>query len=55
MAIYYVSEAMGQAVFIHLDGDVMTSFTENADNVEWHTYQDWLAEGNTPEPWIPAE
>lgn len=24
-------------------------------NTEWLLYQQWLAEGNTPEPWPPNE
>ncbi len=45
----------GQTVVIRLDGNVMTSFTENPDNADWRAYEEWLAEGNTPEPWPPAE
>jgi hypothetical protein len=56
MAYYTMTSPMsGQAVVIHLDRNVMTSFTENPDNADWRAYLEWLAEGNTPEPWPPAE
>lgn len=55
MPNYYISEAMGQTVIIRIDGGTMTSFAENPANADWVAYQEWLAEGNTPEPWPPAE
>lgn len=57
MATYYSTTAPigGATVIIRMDGGTMTSFTDNPENADWRAYEDWLAEGNTPEPWPPAE
>jgi len=56
MPIYYEMTTLdGSTVIVLIDGVSMTSFTENPDNADWQAYQEWLAEGNTPEPWPPAE
>ncbi len=57
MPTYYTTTdpMSGNVIIIRLDGDQMTSFTENPDNADWRAYQEWVAEGNTPEPWPPAE
>ena len=45
----------GQTVIVRPGDGEVTSFTENPENSDWVAYQEWLAEGNTPEPWPPAE
>jgi hypothetical protein len=52
---YEMTTFDGQVIIVRMDGNVMTSFSENPENADWQSYQAWLAEGNTPEPWPPAE
>lgn len=55
MPYFTWADPFGKPIIIRMDGDTMTSFAENPENTEWIRYQEWLAEGNTPEPWPPAE
>lgn len=57
MPTYYATTdpMTNNVIIIRLDGNVMTSFMEDPANPDWQAYQEWLAEGNTPEPWPPAD
>ncbi len=50
--MYYTTVSpSGQTIIIRMDGNVMISFHENPDNTEYQRYLEWVAAGNSPEPW----
>lgn len=53
--MYYFINMDGANVYIHKTDAATVSFTENRENSDWVAYQEWLAEGNTPEAWPPVE
>ena len=55
MAIYKIGEILGQETIFKVEPGRLISFSENPLNSDWVEFQQWLAEGNTPEPWQPEE
>lgn len=54
--VYYIKSTLDGDTVICISDGVMTSFSDPSEgNTDWIAYQEWLAEGNTPEPWPPAE
>jgi hypothetical protein len=48
---YTTVSPSGSKVIIHIDGDVMTSFSENPENTDYQRYLEWQLAGNVPQPW----
>lgn len=44
-----------QEIIILKQEERIISFAENPENPDWQQYQEWLLEGNSPEPWNPEE
>ena len=50
--MYYTTiSPFGNSIVIRKDGDLLTSFTENPENTDYQRYLEWVAAGNSPEPW----
>lgn len=54
MLFYLMSLPSGDQV-VMVRGGVVSFLPDDPANSDWQAYQEWLAEGNTPEPWPPAE
>lgn len=55
MTEYFLSETPYGTCVVRLRDGVISFIPEDGANPDFVAYQEWLAEGNTPEPWHPAE
>ena len=55
MTTYYIIENQYGTTIVRVHDAVVSFIPDDPANVDWQAYQEWLAEGNTPEPWPPAE
>ena len=56
MTYYRMQDSItGGTVIVHALPNRLESFTEDESNTDYQAYLEWLAEGNSPEPWPPAE
>lgn len=53
---YLVNNPMGDTCIRKDDGNgVVLLIPMSSNNTDYAAYLEWVAEGNTPEPWPPAE
>lgn len=55
MPYYLMNGPDGASVVVLKTPNAIVSFGEDVDNTDYQEYLSWLAEGNAPEPWPPAE
>ena len=53
---YYIHDSYMGTVIVRVNEDgSATWIPADSSNADFRAYEEWLAEGNTPEPWPPAE
>lgn len=55
MITYGVLENPRSTIVVRIRDGVVSCIPDDPANADWQAYQEWLAEGNTPQPWPPAE
>lgn len=53
MALYQLAAADGSLVSRLLDDGSTEFISKDVSSRHWREYQDWLAAGNTPDPYVP--
>lgn len=50
--MWYTTTMHGEPAIMYFTGDKRVCFMESGECLPWSDlYKQWLAEGNTPEPW----
>ena len=55
MIEYFVAVMPTYETVVRKHDGIVSFIPDDPANPDWQAYQEWLAEGNTPEPWPPAE
>ena len=52
---YFTQENLHGISIIMVDNGVVSFVGKDPANLDYQDYQEWLAAGNTPEPWNPEQ
>jgi hypothetical protein len=55
MKWYVGTNSFGEELFVCVSDGNLKSCLSDPDNSDYQQYLEWVAEGNTPEPWQPEE
>ena len=55
MSIFYLMDGRDGQQVVMVRGDIVSFVPADEANPDYVAYLEWVAEGNTPEPWPPAE